>query len=201
MFTYCGNNPVSRIDPSGAFWKELWENIKERFSKSSATFIVAAGISQADSPAPGPADVFALGIATTVALVCVGGAVIDTIRSTSVSTSKSKVKEKDITTTPPPKSTVIYRYGGTNPGNLTPKAKDLRDGRGLSFSTVPAPGCSMTTIEALNATGIVYAVRDGATHVSVYPVGGTMSDWVNAGSSSIWTQAVKSVTIKWDSVS
>lgn len=66
---------------------------------------------------------------------------------------------------------------------------------------MPAPGCSMTTIEALNATGLVYAIKDGPGHVSVYPVGGTMSDWVRAGSSSIWTQAVKSVTIKWDGVS
>ena len=68
----------------------------------------------------------------------------------------------------------------------------------MSFSTVPMPGCSMTTIEAINTTGLVYAVIDGPIHVSVYPVGGTMSDWVSAGSSSTWTQAVKSVVIKWD---
>lgn len=42
---------------------------------------------------------------------------------------------------------------------------------------------------------------DGSHHVSVYPVGGKMSDWVKAGSSSIWTKAVKSVTVKWDGVS
>ena len=29
----------------------------------------------------------------------------------------------------------------------------------------------MTTIEALNATGVVYAVRDGSAHVSVHPIG------------------------------
>ena len=95
--------------------------------------------------------------------------------------------------------TVIYRYGGTNPGNLTPKAKDMYSG--LSFSTVPLPGAAMTTIEALNATGVVYAVQDGVTHVSVRPVGATMGDWINAGPGSIWTQAVRSVTIKWDGVS
>ena len=59
----------------------------------------------------------------------------------------------------------------------------------------------MTTIEALNATGVVYATKDGPTHVSVYPVGGTMSDWVYAGASSTWTYAVKSVVVKWDGVS
>ena len=58
----------------------------------------------------------------------------------------------------------------------------------------------MTTIEALNATGIVYAVQDGPYHVSVYPVGGTIEDWHNAGSSSIWTAAVKSVVVKWKEV-
>lgn len=56
----------------------------------------------------------------------------------------------------------------------------------------------MTTIEALNATGLVYAVPDGVTYVSVRPVGGTMDDWINEGSGSIWTQAVKSVVVKWD---
>ena len=50
-------------------------------------------------------------------------------------------------------------------------------------STVPKPGAAMTTIEALNATGIVYAVYDGAGYVSVHPIGGTLEDWHNAGSS------------------
>ena len=48
------------------------------------------------------------------------------------------------------------------------------------------------------SSGAVYAVRDGPTHVSVRPVGATTEDWINAGSGSIWTQAVKSVIIKWD---
>lgn len=60
------------------------------------------------------------------------------------------------------------------------------------------PGAAMITIEALNATGVVYAVQDGPAHVSVRPVGAPMEAWINAGSSSIWTQAVKSVVIKWD---
>ena len=114
----------------------------------------------------------------------------------------SKSKAKDIAPAipkdPPKKETTIYRYGGTNPGNLTPKAKDKYTG--LSFSTEPMPGAAMTTIEALNATGLVYAVRDGATHVSIRPIGGTVEDWINVGSGSVWTQAVKSVVIKWDGI-
>lgn len=46
----------------------------------------------------------------------------------------------------------------------------------------------------------MHAVKDGSTHVSVYPVGGTMRDWINAGPNSIWTMAVKSVVVKWPSV-
>ena len=104
---------------------------------------------------------------------------------------------------PPKKSRVIYRYG-TNPGNLTPSQRDVdaypSTGKGLSFSTIPKPGAARTTIEALNATGVVFAVQDEPGHVSVFPIGGTLEDWHNAGSSSIWTTAVKSAVIKWDGV-
>lgn len=121
------------------------------------------------------------------------------------SKTESDSKEKDIVVAIPEatqKATVIYRYGGTNPGNLTPSQHDVDlypiTGKGLSFSTIPKRGAAMTTIEALNATGVVYAVQDGTSHVSVFPIGGTLEDWHNAGSSSIWTGAVKSVVIKWN---
>ena len=68
------------------------------------------------------------------------------------------------------------------------------------YKRQPLPGAAETTIEALNSTGVVYAIRDGKTHVSVRPVGGSMQDWIDAGAASIWTQAVKSVVVKWDGV-
>ena len=40
-------------------------------------------------------------------------------------------------------------------------------------------------------------VQDKPNHVGVWPVGGTMQDWIDAGSNSKWTQAVKSVVLKW----
>jgi len=58
----------------------------------------------------------------------------------------------------------------------------------------------MTTIEDLNSTGIVYAVIDGPNHVSVYPIGGSMRNWIDQGANSIWTQTVKSKVVKWDGV-
>lgn len=69
------------------------------------------------------------------------------------------------------------RYGGTDPGNLIQKEKDRITG--LSFSAIPKPGAAMTTIEALNATGVVYAIQDKPTYISVRPVDGTMDDWIN----------------------
>ena len=116
-----------------------------------------------------------------------------TSRATSKAVAKEEEKDVALPYTPPA-LTVIYRYGGTNPGNLTPKAKDKYSG--LSFSTKPMPGSAKTTIEALNATGVVFAFKYGATHVSARPVGATMEDWIKAGPSSKWTQAIKSVVIK-----
>ena len=198
MFAYCGNNPVSRIDSTGQFWNEIWEfvqNVVLEVGNAIKEFIphyVGCGaLALVDGPVP-VLDVFAIAGAAIITVGAIGYGVYRAIQTPAKSTLKAEEKEKDITL--PPFPTVIYRYGGTNPGNLTPKEKDKFTG--LSFSTVPMPGAAMTTIEALNATGLVYAVRDGATHVSVRPIGGTMDDWINAGSSSVWTQAVKSVVIK-----
>ena len=95
------------------------------------------------------------------------------------------------------KETIIYRYGGANPGNLVPREVDVMSGTGLSFSTIPKSGAAMTTIEEVNATGVLIAVKDGPSHVSVYPVGTTMAGWREAGRDSIWTTTLKSIVIKW----
>lgn len=118
------------------------------------------------------------------------GVLLTLLFADSVTQTDVDVKEESVT--------YIYRYGETNPSNLTPKMKDIYTG--LSFSKVPMPGAAMTTIEEINATGYLYAVQDGLIHVSVVPVGGTVFDWINAGSSSIWTKALKSVVVKWTGV-
>lgn len=70
----------------------------------------------------------------------------------------------------------------------------------LSFSTIPQPNSWRTTIEQVNSTGVLLAVQDKPTHVTVYPIGGTVSEWRNLGSSSIWTITLMSVStkVKWD---
>ena len=88
--------------------------------------------------------------------------------------------------------TKIYRYGYDGPEKLVPTENDVRnsDNSGLSFSTRPASGAAMTTIEEVNATGILIAVRDGRSHVSIYPINGTLAEWRDAGANSIWTQVL-----------
>lgn len=116
--------------------------------------------------------------------------VIQISKSTPNSTEESQEQSVAATTTLPD-DTVIYRYGGTNPGNLTPRQKDMHSG--LSFSTIPRPGAACTTIGAVNATGVLMAVQDGPTHVTVRPIGGTVKDWIKGGANSIWTKTLKSV--------
>ena len=87
---------------------------------------------------------------------------------------------------------IFNRYNGTNPGNLTPRAKDKNTG--LSFSTIPPINnktAAVTTIEEVNSTGNLIAVQDGPSHVSIKPRNGTMSDWIKAGTNSIWTKNIK----------
>ena len=201
MFAYCGNNPVNRVDHTGQFWSEIWEfaktavaEIGKAMGAMSPAYAGCGGVAVADGPLPF-GDIVAAAGAALLTVGAIGYGIYQATQAPAVSIPKAEEKA-EATPAPPPTPTVIYRYGGTNPGNLTPKAKDKYTG--LSFSTVPMPGAAVTTIEALNATGVVYAVQDGPTHVSVRPVGATMEDWINAGSGSIWTQTVKSVVIKWD---
>lgn len=35
-------------------------------------------------------------------------------------------------------------------------------------------------------------------YISIRPVNGTMEDWINAGSSSIWTQALKALVTRFN---
>lgn len=56
----------------------------------------------------------------------------------------------------------------------------------------------LVLVVSFNATGVVYAIKNGPTHVSVRPVGSNVQTWINVGLSSIWTSAVKSVVIKLD---
>ena len=207
MFAYCGNDPINRIDRKGQFWGSIWNFARTAVTETGKAMGAMApayagfgGVALGDGFLPF-GDIVALIGAGLITVGAVGMGVSIAAKTSSLSISKAEEKS-DAVPLVPPVTIFIYRYGGTNPGNLTPSQRDVDlypiTGKGLSFSTVPKAGAAMTTIEALNATGVVYAVCDGVGHVSVHPIGGTLEDWHNAGSSAIWITAVKSVVVKWN---
>ena len=50
--------------------------------------------------------------------------------------------------------------------------------------------------ESGGTAGVLFAIVDNPSHVSVYPIGGTVADWRKAGTASIWTQAFVGVSTK-----
>ena len=76
-------------------------------------------------------------------------------------------------------SIVIYRTGSGNATNLTPRPVDFT---GLSYTTVqPVGPYTTTTIGEINATGVLMAIKDSPTHVSVVPVNlSTMQEWIDS---------------------
>lgn len=96
--------------------------------------------------------------------------------------------------------TLIYRGGSGTAGNLTPKPKDAN---GLSFYRMPpAPPNKyvVTSIEAVNSTGLLNATIDGANHVSVRPtIPGTMDSWIESrGSGHIHPYTAALQSVDWD---
>ena len=89
--------------------------------------------------------------------------------------------------------TVVYRWHCPDASNLVPSEDDFQNDSPLSLSTRYRPGSAMTTIEQINSTGCLYAEQDGPSHVSVYPLGGTIAEWYRAGVESIWTKALEAI--------
>ena len=180
MFAYCGNNPICLSDSTGEFAITATLSIPTVWEVGSAILSLVGTLLFADAIAKNPPTF------------------------PSLSKSKSDSKEEDIapviSENQPKKETVIYRYGGTNPGAFVPSERDVATNSGLSFSMYPPrPGtkAAVTTIEALNATGVVRAYQDKPGHVRVDPVIGTLADWRAGGAEHPCTIAVKSVVVKW----
>jgi len=52
--------------------------------------------------------------------------------------------------------------------------------------------------EAINATGILRAVRTSSSHVLVIPTAGTVKQWMDQGQSSIWTKTFSYIVVEWN---
>lgn len=76
---------------------------------------------------------------------------------------------------------LIYRYRSSKTENLAPRSG--KDFDGLSFQTPPPTDGRpyvVTTIEIVNSTGVLKAVRKG-THVSITPANGSIEQWMSQG--------------------
>ena len=186
MFAYCENNPVNKFDPTGNF----------------ALTATLGGIALWKIGGVIVGAVTVLVIADTVAK---NPPAIPSISLPKINVKpKTDSKEKDLAPSipkDPPKSTPIYRYYSSKTENLAPRPG--KDYDGLSFSTTPPrPGVSsvVTTIEEVNATGILVAMPTGGSHVTVMPTNGTVLQWMEQGQSSTWSQTLSNIVIEWDEV-
>ena len=204
MFAYCGNNPVNASDPSGQFLEWLWEWGREVLSLTgenmasmSGGYVSCGGAAVADGPLPF-GDMLAVAGGVGITLGALGYAIYQTVTAPSISLSESEEKTKTQVINPP-KPTIIYRYYASKTENLAPRRGVDYDG--LSFSTrPPRPGVAavVTSIEHVNSTGNLMAIRTGGAHVIIIPTNGTVKQWMQKGQNSIWTKTLSNIVIEWD---
>ncbi|MBO7196527.1 MAG: RHS repeat-associated core domain-containing protein [Clostridia bacterium] len=191
MFAYCGNNPVMRVDPSGEIW---WVLFADDIFQLALLTLCTLGIVWLAQDAAGDqilGNLFSDVVTQTAEAV---DNLVDGIKSFS----NSKADEKEEVNPNPPSGTIIYRYYSTKEKNLAPRLN--KDWDGLSFKTVPptngAP-YTITTIEQINSTGILIAIRKGE-HVSVMPTNGTILEWMEQGMDSIWSRTLSEIVVEWE---
>jgi len=170
LYTYCENEPLMHSDPTGHF-----------------VFAIPAAIGAVE---------WAVGTVITATTAYVAGSEIGT------RINKSKVEPIAVTnrdTDKEDKITYIYRYTDKfDYQSLTPEPAGIKkqtlsgkstikkeDDKALSFSTISGKGWR-TTIEKVNSSGTLIAIRDNEKHVSIKPNPiiesklGTMTDWLTS---------------------
>ena len=182
QYGYCWGNPMGLVDRDGKT-PEMASNYSQVFDILKTGAEMAGVAALADSPVPGPMDLVALGI-LGITLVASGGVAVGTyINSKAKEKEEARIIALEQVKTKRPKQTVIYRGGSGNATNLTPRPRDIDDGLSYELSVTPdiADKYTMTTIEAVNATGVLEAVIDRPNHVSVRPVNPLeMMEWINS---------------------
>lgn len=128
MFSYCGNNPIYRVDHTGESWSDFWVYFAANCSEYERALAVAGGLSQVDSPAIGPADALALVSLAAFYIYAAYDAYEKTKSHNSISAAADKVttdnhsKKKNYFPANPysfnPKGLVMSEYPGTKNGKI-----------------------------------------------------------------------------------
>ena len=169
MYAYCGDNPVMRVDPTGKFWKELWNAFTQKLQHSSGYFVAAAVVSQADTIAPGPADLVSATLIICGVLLCATTASYDTITAphSSIFDSKDEGKSEVIPDTPPSIGATYYHV--TTPENAAAiiasgvmKGGEWEGGHVYAWKTKPSK----------------YAIKNSGAHTGVIIVFKTNAPFV-----------------------
>jgi len=175
LFLYTLNNPLMFIDPTGLFM--------EPSDLLAWALSIAGGLALADGPLPfgtAAAGILLAGTGITVGVM----QLIDWLFNSSTSAThtldasitfsqirqSSMTREQAISYADAMRrsgQTLIFRSGSGNATNFTPRLNELA----LSFYlNMPSGSFTMTTIEIVNANGLLVAIVDGANHASVSPV-------------------------------
>lgn len=155
---------------------------------------LSGAVSMLDSPLLGPADVVG-------GIIFVGTCVIaGTVYLYDTNKKEESIPEVAVLSQNLNPDTIIYRRGSGTNTNLTPRQQDVT---GLSYQlTKPEGKYTMTTIGAINSTGCLLAIQDGANHVSVIPVNADdMSNWIDSRTDAenkpyYLTILLKSISVK-----
>lgn len=212
MFAYCNNDPVNNCDPTGTFAIAATAagtaaGLLFELAKLAAGVIASAVIIQqvhdttekitaANPPVNQGQSTYSPELPYVGPLYgnsAIRNDIQSRVRDNAPSLSDSLVKTRVTENTP------IYRYYSSKTENLAPRPG--KDYDGLSFSTKPPrPGVSavVTTIEGVNATGVLLAMPTGGSHVTVIPTNGSVSQWMAQGQSSIWSQTLSAIVIEWN---
>ncbi len=115
--------------------------------------------------------------------------------SNAVTTAKTDIQKENLTTP-------IYILGSGSGTNLTPRTP--KDSTGLSYSLAkPDNGpYTITSMEAVNGSGVLVAIKDGPNHVSVVPTDmSKMPEWQASREHAnenphTYTKILQSISIK-----
>ncbi|WP_231578413.1 RHS repeat domain-containing protein [Paenibacillus sp. FSL H7-0357] len=183
LYTYVENNPLRYVDPSGniamaAGGLYLIPGVGEVLAVVTGAGIVVYGGYKIYQWATAPEEAPNVSIPKKIELKVIPGG-----NNTNKPDPNPKPKAPPVNQPNNDKQrkepTKIYRLGSDSPWNLTPRATDATTGLSFQLTRPTSGGFIETTVEQINATGILVAIIDGQNHVSVVPTDGNLKYWAS----------------------